>query len=118
MGAGENHYSPRATFQGILIVFIAWPLIVLLKPYLFLLFGWLKTPESQIAFHIEYISILAWGVVFTLLRHTVSCYFVGIGRTKIVMQATVVAMITNVVLDYILILVNSVFNPWELRELL
>ena len=103
MGAGEKHNSSRTTFQGILIVLIAWPLIVLLKPYLSLLFGWLNTPESQIAYQIEYISILAWGVVFTLLRHTLSCYFVGIGRTKIVMQATVTAMITNVVLDYILI---------------
>lgn len=103
MGAGEKHNSSRTTFQGIIITLIAWPLIILVKPYLGLLFGWLNTPASQVAYQIEYISVLAWGVVFTLLRHTLSCYFVGIGRTKIVMQATVAAMLTNVVLDYILI---------------
>ena len=111
MGAGEKHNSSRTTFQGILIVLIAWPLIILLKPYLSVLFGWLNTPESQIAYQIEYISILVWGVVFTLLRHTLSCYFVGVGRTKIVMQATVAAMITNVVLDYILIFGKFGFQP-------
>lgn len=111
MGAGEKHNSSRTTFQGILIVLIAWPLIILIKPYLSLLFGLLNTPESQIAYQIEYISILAWGVVFTLLRHTLSCYFAGIGRTKIVMQATVAAMITNVVLDYILIFGKLGFQP-------
>lgn len=111
MGAGEKHNSSRTTFQGILITLIAWPLIVLLKPYLGLLFGWLKTPESQIVYQLEYISVLAWGVVFTLLRHTLSCYFVGIGRTKIVMQATVAAMITNVLLDYILIFGKLGFQP-------
>jgi len=111
MGAGEKHNSSRTTFQGILITLIAWPFIVLLKPYLGLLFDWLKTPESQIAYQLEYISVLAWGVGFTLLRHTSSCYFVGIGRTKIVMQATVAAMITNVVLDYVLIFGKLGFQP-------
>lgn len=111
MGAGEKHNSSRTAFQGILIVLIAWPLIILIKPYLSSLFGWLNTPESQIAYQIEYISVLAWGVVFTLLRHTLSCYFVGIGRTKIVMQATVAAMVTNVVLDYVLIFGKFGFQP-------
>ena len=111
MGAGEKFNSSRTTFQGILLVLIAWPLIILIKPYLSPLFLWLNTPESQIAYQIEYISILAGGVVFTLLRHTLSCYFVGIGRTKIVMQATVAAMLTNVVLDYILIFGKFGFQP-------
>lgn len=111
MGAGEKHNSSRTTFQGILITLFAWPLIILTKPYLTSLFGWLNTPESQIAYQIEYVSILAWGVIFTLLRHTLSCYFVGIGRTKIVMQATIAAMLTNVVLDYVLILGKLGFQP-------
>lgn len=111
MGAGEKHNSSRTTFQGIIITLIAWPLIILIKPYLTSLFGLLNTPESQIAYQIEYISVLAWGVVFTLLRHTLSCYFVGIGRTKIVMQATVAAMLTNIVLDYILIFGKFGFQP-------
>ncbi|MBP1678084.1 MAG: family efflux transporter [Bacteroidetes bacterium] len=103
MGAGEYHNSSRTTFQGILIVLIAWPVIALVRPLMAPLFAWLNTPASQINYQIQYISILAWGSIFPLARHTLSCYFVGIGRTKIVMVATIAAMLTNVVLDYIFI---------------
>jgi putative efflux protein, MATE family len=103
MGAGENQNVSRTTFQGIIIALIAWPLIVLIKPLIVSLFGALHIPESQIHYQIQYVSILAWGSLFPLLRHTLSCFFVGIGRTRIVMVSTVAAMLTNVVLDYILI---------------
>lgn len=103
MGAGEPHNSSRTTFQGMLITLVAWPVIIIAKPFVVSLFGWLQTPESQINYQIEYVSVLAWGSVFALMRHTLSCFFVGTGRTKIVMQATVAAMLTNVVLDYIFI---------------
>jgi len=103
MGAGENHNVSKTTFQGIIIALIAWPLIVLVKPLVYLLFEFLKTPESQINDQIQYVFVLIWGSLFPLLRHTFSCYFVGIGRTRIVMQSTVAAMLTNVVLDYVLI---------------
>jgi MATE family multidrug resistance protein len=39
----------------------------------------------------------------SILRNSLSCYFSGIGRTKIVMTATLVAMVVNVGLDYVLI---------------
>jgi len=115
MAAGEKHNSSRTTFQAIIITLIAWPLIILTKPLIGSLFSWLNSPESQIGYQLEYVTILAWGVGFTLLRHTLSCYFVGIGRTKIVMQATVTAMITNVVLDYVLIFGKFGFQPMGIK---
>ncbi len=111
MGAGEKHNSSRTAFQAIIIALIAWPLILLIKPFLSPLFGWLNTPQSQINYQIEYVSILALGSTFPMLRHTFSCFFAGIGRTKIVMLATVSAMLTNVVLDYFLILGKIEFLP-------
>ncbi len=80
-----------------------------------MLFDLLDTPTSQIGFQIQYLSILVWGSIFALMRHTFSCYFVGIGRTKIVMQATIVAMLTNVVLDYILVFGKLGFNPMGIQ---
>lgn len=115
MGAGEPHNSSRSTFQGMLITLLAWPVILLVKPFLVSAFDWLNTPASQIGYQIEYVTILAWGSVFALLRHTLSCYFVGIGRTKIVMRATVAAMITNVVLDYLLIFGKLGFQPMGIK---
>lgn len=95
MGAGEKHNSSRTTFQGIIITLIAWPLIILIKPYLSSLLVCSTRLNHKLPIRLNTFR-LAWGVVFALLRHTLSCYFVGIGRTKIVMQATVAAMVTNV----------------------
>lgn len=111
LGAGEKQNSSRTTFQGILLTLTAWPLIMLIIPFITSLFDLLNTPESQVKYQIQYVSILALGSLFPLLRHTFSCYFVGIGRTKIVMQATVAAMLTNIVLDYLLIFGKFGFQP-------
>ncbi len=102
-GAGEKHNSSRATFQAILVTLFAWPVIILLKPRAISYFDFMNIPESQIGYQVQYLNILIWGGVFSMMRYTLGCYFSGIGKTKIVMSATIVAMLVNVVLDYILI---------------
>ncbi|PZX14967.1 MATE family multidrug resistance protein [Breznakibacter xylanolyticus] len=52
---------------------------------------------------ISYFNILIYGAVISLVRNSLSCYFSGIGRTKVVMVATLGALVVNVVLDYVLI---------------
>jgi MATE family multidrug resistance protein len=102
-GAGEKQNSPKATFQAILIALASWPVILLMKPLMIGYFDVMNIPESQIGYQVKYLNILAWGSVFSILRYAMGCYFAGIGKTKIVMTATVTAMLVNVVLDYILI---------------
>jgi MATE family multidrug resistance protein len=102
-GAGEKHNSSKATFQALLIALAAWPMVIFLKPLVIWFFEFTNTPESQIGHQINYINVLIWGALFSLLRSVFSCYFTGIGKTKIVMTATIAAMFVNVVLDYILI---------------
>lgn len=102
-GAKQKNYTTVATFQAIIITILAWPIILLIKPLTIGFFHFMHIPQSQIGYQIEYLNILAWGSIFGLLRHTLSCYFSGIGRTKIVMRATLLAMLVNVGLDYVLI---------------
>lgn len=102
-GAGEKANSSRAAFQAILVSLAAYPIILMLKPLAFGYFHFMNIPESQIGYQIDYVHILAWGSVFGMLRHTLGCYFSGIGKTQIVMQATLAAMVVNVGLDYLFI---------------
>lgn len=102
-GAGEKKNASKAAFQAILISFLAWPIILLIKPLGIYFFEFLKIPESQLGYQVKYFNLLAWGALFSILRHSLSCYFSGIGKTGIVMRATIVAMLINVVLDYVLI---------------
>jgi len=60
-------------------------------------------PVGQVVYQVQYLNILVWGGFFGLLRQTLSFYFTGIGKTKVVMIATLTAMLVNVVLDYMLI---------------
>jgi MATE family multidrug resistance protein len=102
-GAGEKHNSTKASFQAILVTLAAWPIILLFKPLTISFFHFMHIPASQIGYQIEYLNILAWGGIFGMMRYTLGCYFTGIGKTKIVMFATITAMLVNVVLDYIFI---------------
>ena len=102
-GAGEKSKATVAAFQAILVTLLAWPIVLLLKPLAIEFFHFMKIPQSQIGYQIEYLNILAWGGLFGMLRYTLGCYFSGIGKTKIVMVATLTAMVVNVILDYIFV---------------
>jgi multidrug resistance protein, MATE family len=114
-GAGEKQNSSKATFQAILITLAAWPIILLLKPLAGLMFQYLQIPARQMFYQIQYMDILAWGSVFSMMRYTLGCYFSGIGKTKVVMMATLVAMLVNVILDYILIFGKLGFAPMGIQ---
>ncbi len=114
-GANEKHNSSKAIFQALIISVLAWPIIMLFKPVVIFSFSAFSIPSSQIVFQVEYLNILAWGSLFSLLRFTMGCYFSGIGRTKVVMIATIAAMLTNVLLDYILIFGKFGFEPMGIR---
>ncbi len=102
-GAGEKNSTSKVTFQAMLITLVAWPVILLLAPFAKPVFVLMGLPPEQLDFQVQYLNVLAIGSLFLLMRHTLGCYFTGIGKTKIVMIATLVAMVVNVVLDYIFI---------------
>ncbi len=114
-GAGEKHNSSKTLTQAVIISLIAWPIVVLLSPIMIKYFYYMKIPQEQIAFQIEYFNVLVLGAVLALLRHTMSCYFSGIGKTGVVMWSTIVAMLVNVLLDYILIFGNLGFKAYGIK---
>jgi multidrug resistance protein, MATE family len=102
-GAREFKNAPRAAFQAILVTLFAWPVLLLLKPLVVALYYKMNLPVDQVGYQVQYLNVLAWGGLFGMLRQTLGCYFTGIGKTRVVMTATMTAMSVNVVLDYILI---------------
>ncbi len=114
-GAGDRRNSTKAAFQAILVTLFAWPVVLLAKPLLIDFFYLMKLPESQIPFQIRYLDLLVWGGLFSMMRYTLGCYFTGIGKTKIVMTATLVAMVVNIVLDYVLIFGKFGFPAMEIE---
>lgn len=114
-GAGEKKNASKTLTQAVIVAILAWPVILLLKPLSVQFFAFMKIPEVQLGYQIEYFNVLVWGSVLALLRHTLSCYFSGIGKTGIVMRATIAAMLINVVLDYILIFGHFGIEPMGIK---
>lgn len=114
-GAGKRHTATKVTFQAVLVSVAAWPLILAVLPWADSIFTLMGVPDAQMGLQVDYVEVLGWGSLLMLMRHTLSCYFTGIGKTNVVMMATVVAMGVNVVFDYILIFGKLGIEPMGVR---
>jgi len=102
-GSGQKRLSPVTAFQAVLISFAAYPLILAAVPFAEKFFLFVKTPENQIGYQLKYFAIVCFGTLPTMIRQSLGCYFSGIGRTRIVMTATITALVMNIGAGYLLI---------------
>ena len=102
-GAKKYENCPIVTVQSFGLSIIAYPLIIVSLPLLYWYFGVMKISPEQLVYQKQYVNILVFGSVISLFRHSLSCYFSGIGRTKIVMISAIVTMTVNILFNYIFI---------------
>lgn len=102
-GAGQKHRCPVALTQAILICIVAYPLILLGRPLVLMLFDRSGVDPAQLEPQKLYFSILLYATIVGLIRNALSSYFSGIGRTRVVMTSAMAAMITNIGCNYVLI---------------
>lgn len=103
LGAGRKDRCATATTQAMLIALTAYPLILLARPLVHLVFAKTGISAGQLAPQIAYFDIVIYATVIGLLRNCMSSFFSGIGRTRIVMVSAFTAMLVNVGMNYILI---------------
>lgn len=103
LGAGRKAVCPVVITQGLIISVIAWPIILAASPLALWLFQATGVPPEQLGPQTEYFKILLWGVLFSLFRNCLGCFFSGIGKTRTVMVSALTAATVNVFLNYILI---------------
>lgn len=94
-GAGQPARCRPAAVQAMWLALFAWPLILLSIPMAHYLFPRLGLPAAQIGPQLVFYDLLVAGSVLGLIRGAFSGFFSGLGRTRIVMTASLVAMISN-----------------------
>jgi MATE family multidrug resistance protein len=102
-GAERREKCAEATVQGMILALICYPIILAVSPlarYLFVIAG---QSELQVALGYQYYQVLIFGSVFLVLRFAISGFFLGIGRTRVVMIANLVGMVVNIPANYALI---------------
>lgn len=83
-------------FIGIALAAVMWILNTL--------FAQVVYRSDVIAGHAsDYLSVRLFGIIFSMLSLAVTSYFVGIGKSRILMYNTLLLCVVNIGLDYVLI---------------
>jgi len=103
LGAGRKDRCVVVLTQALMIAVAAYPLILIGRPFAYWLFQVVGVAPQQLVWQTVYFDTLIYAVIISLLRNCFSCFFSGIGKTRVVMLASLTAMAVNGVADYILI---------------
>ncbi|MFH2138041.1 MAG: MATE family efflux transporter [Candidatus Omnitrophota bacterium] len=103
LGAGFKNKCAVVVTQAVLIAFIAYPLILICRPLAYLFFDKMGVDSAQLVLQKVYFNILISAAILNLFRCSLSCFFSGIGRTRVVMSASFVSMTVNIFFNYVLI---------------
>ena len=102
-GAGKKHSCAGATAQSVRLAFIGWPILILTIPLVRLFFVSLGHVPELVELEMTYFRILIFGSIFGLIRYALAGFFIGLGRTRVVMLANFAGMLINVPANWILI---------------
>lgn len=115
LGAGKKDQCAKVTAQTLIICLAAYPLILLASPIGIWLFRFSGVAEEQLIHQIAYFNILIYAVIIGMVRNALSCFFSGIGKTRIVMIAAMASMLVNIVMNYVLIFGKLGFPAMGIR---
>jgi MATE family multidrug resistance protein len=115
LGAKRKKDCAVVITQAVIFSVLAWLPILACRPLAHHLFEWMGVLSAQLAPQKLYFDILLYGTVITLTRNSLSCFFSGIGRTRIVMTASFTAMVVNAALNYTLIFGKFGFPAMGIR---
>jgi len=114
-GSGRSEKCAEATFQAIVLSVLSYPVILAAAPLMKVLFSAVGQSQIQVELAYTYFHTLLFGVIFLILRHALAGFFIGIGRTTVVMVANGAGMIVNIPVNYVLIYGKIGFPALGLR---
>jgi MATE family, multidrug efflux pump len=102
-GAGRLDRCAQTAAQGFYASFLLYPLLIPLMPLVRGFFVLVGHTEIQVLLEYTYFRILMYGALLVLIRNVFTGFFLGLGRSRIVMLANMAGMAVNIPANYILI---------------
>jgi len=103
-GAKKKRDCIRITYQGLYFSAFAYPLILLLGFFASMTFVWAGHDPVEIKYELIYFRyMLIGGSFLAVFRMALASFFSGIGKTSVILRVNAVALVVNVVANYILI---------------
>lgn len=103
IGAGRPERAAHAVWQGIYCSIVSGVLLWLFIPFAPGLFSLVNHAAHIQVMEVRYFSITCMGAIFVIGASAVSGFFIGRGKTAVVMVVHLVGFAINVILDYCLI---------------
>lgn len=102
-GAGQRYKCPRVVAQGLYIALASVPFLAAVALGAGRAFEWLGHDARQVELERAYFYTLMAGSLFHLVKACLASYFVGIGRTRVVMLVDVTGVAINIPLTWLLV---------------
>ncbi len=102
-GAGQRRNCVRMVWQALLVAFISYPLVLLVDCLVSIspVFSGHSALEQEL--ERRYFWYMSFGGIISLLRFAFGSFFTGIGKTKVLLAANMVALVVNATANWILI---------------
>ncbi len=101
--AGRNNMIGPAVWQSLWVSIIGGLLFLLLIPAAGFIFGGMGHAASMQRLESDYFIAMCFSALPTAIVAAASGYFMGLGRTQVIMQINGVGLVANAVLDYCMI---------------
>jgi MATE family multidrug resistance protein len=102
-GARRPERTVQVTSQGLWLTLAFYPMLLLLIPAGHRLFELTGHNPHQVALEFSYYRILMAGSFLFLVQSALTGYFVGLGKTRVVMAANLLGILVNVPLNWCLV---------------
>jgi len=114
-GAKQDGKIGAIMWQGTYLSLLSLLVIIPAYYYADVIFNWTGHEPQVIVLEIEYFRTLMYAAVFGVLNNTLSSFFSGLGRAYVVMWVSIVIMLVNLSLDYILIFGHFGFSSMGIK---
>lgn len=108
-GAGHPERVGAAVAQGVRVALWATPLMLVTIPLAPWFFAWIGHEPSIVRLEVTFYQTMVWSTGGTLLSAALASFFIGLGKTKVVMLVDAAGAGLNVLLDYLLIFGHAGF---------
>ena len=102
-GANRPKKCTRATIQAFYLAFLSYPLLILFIPIIKYVFIWTNQEQELSTYASLYAKTMLTGSIFFLMRTAVGSFFIGLGKTRVILIADAVGTLLNIPFNFVLI---------------
>lgn len=108
-GAKKFENCAKAGAQSFYFGFFSYPILLLMIFIVPNIYEYFEHDPMQTTLQIQYTKVILLGSIFAIVRAGISGFFIGIGKSNIVMASNIFGLLLNIPCNYVLIHGTGIF---------